>query len=664
VEPALPRGALANAWRTPLAALALIVTMAGTSLAQGMPAAAREAFERGVLAAEQQQLPLALRYFKQAQDAAPFVPGVLFNLGLTHGKLGHELIAIAWLRAYLAATPGAANAGAVRREITRLDVVAEGKIGLVLQEALKAASLTKNRQEAMKNVRWRQASVGDIDEAVKGGTRMADAWFAYALAVAKAGLVEKAHAASGRLFDPELRSRVYFALATQFTDGLGDCTGEGLSSREARAAWDAVDRIEDRAIKTSAFPYVFCHDLRPENLRAAEANLVELFSKQFESGMRAVYGDVFALDSMIGARREQGDRLLRELLRRYAVAGDFASATRIVDWALRADPEPGASYALSVVVDAQLRQGDLEGAKATARKVVAATKHRALRALAEVVLGNTGPARELMAAAGCRSNAMAGGVTSWYHLHQPRVSWIVLTQMLLGDRAAAEAALSWAGCPADSMSSAIAAARLANGDVAGAVRSLKEEEAFLQSTRYFAPEQVWPTVSYLLRRARSAAEIAAIEKLIPPTLRPEDAWARVRVLTAVADAYAERQAQADARRALVEAGRQLVKANTLDRVHAADVRRILKAAAAADNGALARDVQALVDRQPSPLVVRLVKMALDLSADEDTADIAKAVRTAGAESSQGAAEQLSYVAERLGHRMFVLRALGERGAEP
>ena len=649
-----------------IAVLILAFGLAAPAIARAqssLPPDAEKAFQRGVLAAEQQQFPLAAHYFNEAQKAAPFAPGILFNLGLVHEKLGQELIGIAWLGAYLAAVPQAANADAVRKEILRLDVLTEGKIRRVLQEALAAAALTKNPQETTQKIRRRQASVGDIDEAAKGGVDMADAWFAYALTMAEAGLAEKVHSASGRLTDPQRRSRVYLALATQFTGDLGDCTGEGLSPREAHAAWDAVGRIEDRAIKTSASPYIFCHDLRPENLRAAEANLVELFGKQFETGMRAIYGGGFSFTSVVQARREEGNRLLQEVLRRYAVSGDFVNATRIMEWALHADPEPGASFALSILADAQLRQGELEGAKATAQRVAAATQEGALRALAEVVLGNYQPARELMAASRCRSDAIAQGVTSWYHLHPQRLSWIVLNQMIFGDVAAARAAMNWAACPSDTLFSPIPAARLAKGDVAGAVESLKEKEAFLQSEQFFRSEQVWPTVNYLLRRARSMTEIAAIENLIPPTIHPAETWARVRLLIAVADAYAKRQAQGDARRALLEAGRQLVKADTLDRVPDSDVRWILKTAQAAGNQTLGRDVQALLDRRPSPIVARLVKIATELSSDDDTADVSKRLRAAAAEPSHVAAEALGNVAERLARRLFVLRALAERGAE-
>ena len=49
--------------------------------------AAKEPFQRGLVAAQQQDWKLAIRYFTDAQKADPDAPEILFNLGLASSKL-------------------------------------------------------------------------------------------------------------------------------------------------------------------------------------------------------------------------------------------------------------------------------------------------------------------------------------------------------------------------------------------------------------------------------------------------------------------------------------------------------------------------------------------------------------------------------------------------
>ena len=97
--------------------------LAQTNAPAELPPAAQEAMDRGVIAAKNQDYLLAIRFFADARKAAPTQPVLLFNLGLAESKIaGRELRAMAWFGAYLAASPDAANAGAVRTQIKELDV--------------------------------------------------------------------------------------------------------------------------------------------------------------------------------------------------------------------------------------------------------------------------------------------------------------------------------------------------------------------------------------------------------------------------------------------------------------------------------------------------------------------------------------------------------------
>jgi len=111
------------------ALLLLAVVLAPASAAAQASAvspAASASYQQGVGAVRQQDWDLALQQFLTAQAADPYSPPILFNLGLVSEKIpGHQLRAIAWFQAYLLAAPTAADAGAVRGEVGRLEAAYE-----------------------------------------------------------------------------------------------------------------------------------------------------------------------------------------------------------------------------------------------------------------------------------------------------------------------------------------------------------------------------------------------------------------------------------------------------------------------------------------------------------------------------------------------------------
>lgn len=119
-------------------AFSATLLLAGGLLAEDLPEKARVATQKGLAAVEQKEWPLAIKYFREAQEAAPKEPGVLFRLALAHDKAGHELPALAWYRAYLAAAPRAENAGTVRDRLIALDVAVESASRRVLKMAFQS----------------------------------------------------------------------------------------------------------------------------------------------------------------------------------------------------------------------------------------------------------------------------------------------------------------------------------------------------------------------------------------------------------------------------------------------------------------------------------------------------------------------------------------------
>src|SRR5258708_27678135 len=104
----------------------VIATNAGWGQAAApapLPSAAQEALNKGIIAAKVPDYLLAIRCFAEARKLAPAAPVIFMNLGIAESKMpGRELRAIAWFGAYLAATPDAPNAAAVKEQISVLEV--------------------------------------------------------------------------------------------------------------------------------------------------------------------------------------------------------------------------------------------------------------------------------------------------------------------------------------------------------------------------------------------------------------------------------------------------------------------------------------------------------------------------------------------------------------
>ena len=152
-NPSLKRAAL-------LTALALIGGMLGANAATAKPPGtelprhellqgAKEPFQRGLIAAQQQDWKLAIRYLTDAEKADPDAPEILFNLGLASSKLpGYELRSMAWFQAYLLAAPDAANAGAVRKQLLESEIAFEAKIDRVLEHLESVAAVIQTNRMA------------------------------------------------------------------------------------------------------------------------------------------------------------------------------------------------------------------------------------------------------------------------------------------------------------------------------------------------------------------------------------------------------------------------------------------------------------------------------------------------------------------------------------
>jgi Flp pilus assembly protein TadD len=81
-------------WLVCLSLLLPITALAQTSAPTSAPAPlstdAKEAINKGILAAKQQDYLLAIRYFQDARKIAPDGPEIYFDLGLAESKCGER----------------------------------------------------------------------------------------------------------------------------------------------------------------------------------------------------------------------------------------------------------------------------------------------------------------------------------------------------------------------------------------------------------------------------------------------------------------------------------------------------------------------------------------------------------------------------------------------
>jgi tetratricopeptide (TPR) repeat protein len=152
--------------------VALAQTSAPAVTPAPLPPEAQDALKKGVMAAQQQDYLLAIRYFQDARKLAPDDPEIYKDLGLAESKIpGRELRAICWFEAYLAANPNAPNAAAVREQIEVLDVKSQSNLAQLIKIVEDAASkISGNSVPQENNLRYVAclwARAGDIRAALK-----------------------------------------------------------------------------------------------------------------------------------------------------------------------------------------------------------------------------------------------------------------------------------------------------------------------------------------------------------------------------------------------------------------------------------------------------------------------------------------------------------------
>lgn len=224
--------------------MVLIVVAAASALAllRGPATAASPSIAVALAATEVGEWDLALAHLLEAQRREPGSREVLRLLGLVSANAGgRDLIALAWLRAYLASEPRAADAERVRREIRALErraresledviqmlrVDADGTSGPARAEAQAAINAARKLATAAASARADQAAgepaawVTLINERLLGRPAIADLGTALR---------------SAKTAEREARVRLLATAARDLATGLGEV-------RATEAAWRAARR--------------------------------------------------------------------------------------------------------------------------------------------------------------------------------------------------------------------------------------------------------------------------------------------------------------------------------------------------------------------------------------------------------------------------------------
>jgi hypothetical protein len=314
-----------------LLAAILFVCMVGQARA-ALPPEAQEAVKKGLLAAKEQEWDIAIQSFQEARKTAPDAPEIFGYLGMAESKIpGRELRAIAWFGAYLAASPRAPNAAAVKEEIAGLQIKSEGNINRMIRTVQEAGSVLPDTP-----IRHDGGISGNITNTADQGRMMAlnDGANLWAAAGNAAEAIQIAHSKGAAGYnDSYLLSQIVTTLAS-----------EGF--------------IAD-AIKTAASFYDVNYSMAAQlSIAQAQANSGEMTDAR--ATLAAAQGNAAATQS-IYLKNSQ----LLDVAKAQVKIGDMAGAQKSADLIPSADQK---SWAELVIAMAQVDAGDRAGAQASLSK--------------------------------------------------------------------------------------------------------------------------------------------------------------------------------------------------------------------------------------------------------------------------------------------------------
>jgi hypothetical protein len=306
---------------------------AQTNAPSSLPPAAQQALDKGIIAAKVPDYPLAIRYFEDARKLVPQAPVVFMNLGIAESKIpGRELRAIAWFGAYLAASPDAPNAAAVKEQIAVLEVRQQSNVARLLK------------------------TVQDAVDQIPGNKYSADS---------KRQVMTELLAESGDL-------AAALSLIKSMGEEIGRSSAQGsIAALQAKAgdfasALKTADIITRPDYKNRALLAIGEAQLEAKDLAGARRTLAQA---EKSAELRKGSSPDYELSHIAEAQAKADD-----------IAGAQKTVTQIKSDASTTNPERSGPQL--AIVKAQIRSGDIPGALGTAESI----QHASLKSLAQMAI--------------------------------------------------------------------------------------------------------------------------------------------------------------------------------------------------------------------------------------------------------------------------------------
>jgi tetratricopeptide (TPR) repeat protein len=314
-------------------------TQANTLAPAPLPPAAQDAVNKGIIAAKVPDYLLAIRFFQEARKIAPQAAVIYLNLGLAESKIpSRELRAMAWFGAYLAASPNAANAAAVKAEIEALSVRSQSNVSRLITAAQDAAGQIPGSErermfsDAPDTIIGLWASIGNFEAALQSATTFKDPyyknWIERSVAVlqAKAGDPEGA----AKTFVVALRTLDLIKDSKEKQTALHQFASTQAEAGDVAGAIQTTNRVKDPSTKYHPQSLIAMAQAEAGNSAGARETLAALRDTANRAGdpWKDYYkADVAKVEARINARSGA------ELNAQSAVIGPTAdSPVTVSDW--------------------------------------------------------------------------------------------------------------------------------------------------------------------------------------------------------------------------------------------------------------------------------------------------------------------------------------------
>jgi tetratricopeptide (TPR) repeat protein len=273
-----------------------VAAVAQTVAPAPLPPAAQEALNKGIIAAKVPDYLLAIRFFEEARKIAPEAPVIFLNLGIAESKMpGRELRAIAWFGAYLAASPDAPNAAAVREQIAVLDVKSQSNVSRLIKTAQDAASQLSGdkKRDGLWSVGELWARAGDITAALNtaglvGSGDRSDAYYKVSAVQAERGDIMGAQKTVDLIQVAWTRARAQSVIA-EAQRKADDIAGAQTTLASAQKT---VDQIKEKHLKDDARRAIVEVQAKSGDINSAQKTVDLINDASVKSRAQSIIADV------------------------------------------------------------------------------------------------------------------------------------------------------------------------------------------------------------------------------------------------------------------------------------------------------------------------------------------------------------------------------------